>query len=395
MRLWHWMRVVLPPWWVVVLAALFYFAPILFFGFEWLLLPENLIERDGSVANAMRRVHEDSPFVMFKIVILMLYGAWRVIGLHPLFRTDYRRWLEATPWNLAHPLPLGPIHVAWQDVILLGGIVALESWSNPVAHPLTPITCFLAGYLPVLAVTFRVTGLRPMDYLLAYGVGAVLLLLLAGHEVAACGLGVGLYGAAYWGLRRSLAKFPWDRNELERWDRYRKMALNNEEQPRLGWPYYRLTTDPPRVRMDLMESVLLSGLVGWWVFVLIDQLVSEHNWALGIILFWTMFWALVGRMGIYMWGHNPPINLMGRLFTARWVIPRYDVLFAAPILAVAAGSALCLMLVELGWSWWSATPPGITATLFLAFYLGPNLDRWRLTAPARLHPTDTKKQTKI
>ena len=56
---------------------------------------------------------------------LFTYGLFRVLGFHPLFLREYSRWLDRTPWRDGLPLPLGPVHLAWPDLFIVGALVAL------------------------------------------------------------------------------------------------------------------------------------------------------------------------------------------------------------------------------------------------------------------------------
>src|SRR5262245_11459421 len=63
----------------------------------------------------------------FLFVCTILYAIWRVHGFHPQCRADYQKWLESTPWSSRKSLPLGPIHLVLQDVVIIG-LVVLVTW---------------------------------------------------------------------------------------------------------------------------------------------------------------------------------------------------------------------------------------------------------------------------
>ena len=102
-------------------------------------------------------------------VIMAAYGVFRVAAFHPVFRPKYRGWLEQTPWTGRKPLPLGPIHLVWQDVVVLG-IVVLALHGTPLGRLWAP-WAFLLAYLGTLGVSFWLTGPWWMGYLVLFGLG--------------------------------------------------------------------------------------------------------------------------------------------------------------------------------------------------------------------------------
>src|SRR5262245_27308419 len=104
----RWLRAVLPPLGWLVSLALAYGGTTAFVLFlEWRLgqrLPEDV------------RWQTQRAVLIFGVVG---YAVWRAIAYHPLFRPSYRTWLAGTPWKIPKPLPLGPIHLVPQDVLLV------------------------------------------------------------------------------------------------------------------------------------------------------------------------------------------------------------------------------------------------------------------------------------
>ena len=102
-----------------------------------------------------------------------------------------------------------------------------------------------------------------------------------------------------------------------------------------------------------------------------------------VLFFWLVFFS-AGRVAIYCDGCLPPLSLMGRLVHLRPIIPGYDKVFAAPLLALAVGVA----------SWYAATWTGaelivvLAAAIMLNWWIllgmGPSLKAWRLTGNHRI-----------
>src|SRR6266487_2602254 len=57
--------------------------------------------------------------------VYALYRLWR---FHPACNQPYAAWLKLSPWTADKPLPLGPIHLVWQDAVVVGALTALATW---------------------------------------------------------------------------------------------------------------------------------------------------------------------------------------------------------------------------------------------------------------------------
>ena len=108
----------------------------------------------------------DSPIVFLElrdgliIVSLIAYGMFRVIAFHPMFLREYSTWLERTPWKPGLPLPLGPVHLNWPDLLVAGGMALLLEDPREIFGPGEVRTSGLTGLL--LFVLSHLNG-RQMD----------------------------------------------------------------------------------------------------------------------------------------------------------------------------------------------------------------------------------------
>ena len=94
--------------------------------------------------------------------------------------------------------------------------------------------------------------------------------------------------------------------------------------------------------------------------------------------------AILTRLILYCGNYWPPINLLGRLATGRYVILRYDQALVAPLMALLVLVAGCLLFLGTGAgrSWGMLLV--LTLGLWLNLNLGPRLLVWRLTGGHRL-----------
>src|SRR4029434_5072207 len=111
------------------------------------------------------------------------------------------------PWTAANPLPLGPVHLVWQDAAVLGVLAAVAKW-HAQANPALPVIAFgsvyLAGFTLLLAYTRRWTHCALLGFLWP----AFMLPIVKGPIAI---LGVLAIIAVIWhGHWKSLRAFPWE-----------------------------------------------------------------------------------------------------------------------------------------------------------------------------------------
>ena len=161
------------------------------------------------------------------------YGVFRVAAFHPVFRPKYRGWLEQTPWTSRKPLPLGPIHLVWQDVLVLG-IVVLALHGTPLGR-VWASWAFLLAYLGTLGVSFWLTGPWWMGYLVLFGLGLAVRLVV--EPLVALAALVPIYAIAMLGRNMALARFPWHESKIvEAMRRQFRPNSATRRKSTLGWP---------------------------------------------------------------------------------------------------------------------------------------------------------------
>jgi hypothetical protein len=375
----RWLRVVLPP-----TGYLLFFAA-LYTIFEGLL---RLAEwRFGMW---LAPVHP-RPGTMVLVLGCLCYAGFRIFYFYPVCNHPYRRWLETTPWNSRKPLPLGPVHLVWQDGVVLLVMALLAYVQAPDLNPLQLLTTFLVAYLTALAVNFRPVRQWALFYGVAFGLGLVVR--LWHHPWAAAAIAVLLYPLAYAGLRRSLASLPWDLSWQE--EIYRKLSAQRKgslsgEADTLGWPFERLRPKAPIWTSGILtrDAILASILAGWWLYAVAslpaDPIVRRgialavHIGAVGLLSSLLLF--------AYCTGNMPPISFWGRLWTFRWIIPGYDKVFLAPLAVLLIGAWLPVVGVAHGLEYEVAVPLSLSLALVAGLNIGPSLLNWHLTGQHRLVP---------
>ncbi len=312
------------------------------------------------------------------------HAAMRAFAFHPAFMADYRTWLNQTPWRPGLPLPVGPIHLVPQDGIVVGVLTALGARHWPEAWWMVP-GVFLAMYLACVAIGFVRTGVDRHAWLLGFGLGGAVL--LAPNPWGLGLLFLAVYGIAYHGLSLWL-KQPGLPVLTDRISLASDTIRSQSQNWKLGWPYDSLAPKRERHCISYGWAAALAVLVGWWVFVLAH--VYEESVGLAFLAMLVLPFARLIR---YLFGYSPPLSLWARIRTFHWIIPRYDVVFAAPVLALfLLGAGLKWLYGDFHWPLEYAFPPVSAAVVYVTLACRPTLDEWRLTGNHRIVPAVHKQE---
>lgn len=316
------------------------------------------------------------------------YGASRIGFFHPAFSLAYYQWLRRTPWNARKPLPVGPVHLVPQDLIVLIGIYAF-TYGLPGLWLIVP-AAFLVAYLGGLAYSFRLTGLWGTAYVVLFGF--VLALWLSVWPAVALGVLCALYGVARIGIRRSLERFPWD---VSAWHHFQVdsreggLHVDGRTEPKLGWPYDLLRARPVGraiARHDGLFAPLFAASCVWVVIATLGrQGAGSDTERFGAMMFTVIAFAcILARLFAYLGNFWSPIGLWGRFATGRWIIPGYDRVFVAPGLSLIAMVAVLTLAELTAGSAAFFFPLGTALVMFITLNMGPSSRQWQLTGNHRI-----------
>ncbi len=381
-----WMRVVLPPWWVVL------------FFFTGLIACEALAHGIARGAEHWNQPLDHSmdvivhrPRDMWLVFALAAYGFYRVVTKHPLFRQEYAQWLSQTPWSERLPLPLGPVSLIPQDgVVFL--FCCLWTWHASILSVHALLAALFIPYLLALAIAMRVMGATVHAYLILFGMGMAIWLRIPSAEASltlAATYVVGMHG-----LLQSLRGFAW--NVSPRLWRVARPLLTFKKIPpdpsrMIDFPIAQLSPGPEFESISTIESLAVSVLCAWWLYVVAgysyrEQTEIEFGYvAAGVIVAGT---AIV-RCVIYFREYRAPISLLGRLATRQWIFPAYDrawlPMVLAALLAYATFSLAALAPLTVGGP--------ICLGIGMAILLGmpPSMRDWALTGNHRIVANATRR----
>ncbi|MFH1834077.1 MAG: hypothetical protein ABH877_03545 [bacterium] len=411
----RWIRVTLP--YLEYTVGGFVLVYLLLEGFHWL---GYLIATDSASGWWGPAVLQD----LFIVITCIVYGAFRGAGFHPLQRADYYDWLRSTPWTSEKALPLGPARLVPQDGAVMFALTLLVL-RHGIVHWLAPTVAMLGGCVFCLAFLLALTGPRLAAYAAAF-------ILVSGIHfwwspevlMALCTVA---YVLCAFGLRRSLRRFPWDENkQVSQYvqnlrgknrgsgenllTRRQSMAgfLRNQEIEQVGWPYCRLLPNPPCTELGWTDSILVSLLLGWFVFIAfstIDALGLDTipardrhgaSFTLAAIVYIVVVCGAAYRFLLHAIGAGasvPPISILGRLFTLRPIVPGYDKILVAPVLAVVIILLGPYVSSRFGVPIEHSLPCCVTIALLALFRMPPSLRSRELTGTYRaLRPSRRDKR---
>ena len=353
---------------------------------------------------------EKRKLTMICLPGLAAFAVWRVVGFHPYCRHGLRDWLKATPWTSRKPLPFGPVDWTVQDLVFVAVVIGLN-WlmAGPLAW--SSILFFPIAYLLTLAIILFLTGAWQYGYASIFGVGLVLFL----HEYRAASVLalMATYLTAWYGLRASLAQFPWSdsqRKELAEgsqptqqvegaspsgraWQKELAKGFKSRAQIDFsgdpGWPYSHIAprTAASQVSVPTIHALTGSLLAGWMVFVVLSfiQDFKQRSDTTVAICLGVCIFAPGIRLMTYVFSYRSPIRFLARLATRQWFVPGYDSVYVTPLLALCAGVSCSMLLYGQPAEEAVYLSPGVVSlVIFICLSLGPSLRDWHLTGKHNL-----------
>jgi hypothetical protein len=362
-RLRRWLRVVLP---IDQLAYLVLFALLLLIAIQ-------SIRGFGPA---------DKPATWQILIVLgttLLYAAFRCVYFHPVENRRYGNWLMDSPWRYPKLLPLGPLHLVWQDVVLVAIWSALlpaemfTRWTVPIMLLLA--YCFGIGF-----TLCRMGIYRPV-YVMGFFLGAFILALPSAIWCMVAALAI--YAPAYWGIQLLLKRL----SDGEAIPQYIGLGLpTGHIEPLLGWPVPPVPTERYRWSITQADAIQFAAFVGWLFFCIAWQgqdatgVEDGLRNTLGLI---TVL-AVLARVLNYVVGYLPPVSFLGRILTWRWIIPGYDKVLVAPLAALIAAGVLPMAVNAIGLPSIVAYPLAAGVVVWLTLALPPSRSDWQLTGRHRI-----------
>jgi hypothetical protein len=312
-------------------------------------------------------------------VVATIYAIFRAVYFNPVENSTYGRWLIDSPWRYPDRLPLGPLHLVWQDVVLVGLFVILFPRSDYDVLRLT--TSFLLAYSLCITATLGRVGIYWPVYMNVALFGVFLLAVFDSTFLLLVTLA--MYCAAFIGQRQMLSAFPFSPEVRER---LRLGSQRQETNVPAGWPVPPNLRERYSWRISQWNAAGVSSAVAWLSYCALHHFRHQSDMvepAIGLYLYLAIGF-IGGRLWVYLWGYLPPISLLGRLFTGRLVQPRFDYVYVAPLAATVAAIAIPWLAKHLEVPFGCAYPIASGVVVWLCLALPPRREDWIYTGGHRI-----------
>lgn len=315
------------------------------------------------------------------------YAVFRLIRFHPACNHAYAAWLKLSPWTAAKPLPCGPVHLVWQDAIVIGALTATAKW-HARGDPVLPLLIFVSVYLVCFTVLLAYT--RRWTHCLALGFLWPALILPVAKGPVLIVLAGAIIVVIWRGHRRSLHAFPWPfvlnaeprplaKSFLE--TEIRIVGLTYRRSSIAGWPYTPLSPKPDLPSIQPSTSLALSLLLGWWLYCILVP--AQAGTPSGFFILPCAIAAAIVRLALYCVGIAPPFSIFGRIASGQILIPRFDQVFVTPLAVVLLAIAGTIIIRRFGLTSPVAISCLAAAVAFVLLSGGPTLRRWTLSGQHR------------
>jgi len=325
----------------------------------------------------------------------VFFGFYRALAFHPYARVSYRKWLTTTCWQSGRALPLGPMTMTIGDLITLAVGMLLVRRADPTAWILAVPSLFAAAYLAATGFMLLLEGPRGFGYAVLVGLGGMLM--AANRLEFALAFAAFTYIVAWFGTRRSLGRLPmYEPRAMEMLTSPTASAAERIAVRPLyaGWPFGLLYLQPSTIELPRFDAVCISLVVGWVLFCAVvlattffDSGTLPEDVRSNFLFVGPPVCAAVCliRLSVYVGGYRPPISLLGRIATGRWIIPSYDRALVAPLAGLLIVGAALPRLISV-----SAQPSAfempilVTTVLLVVLLSGPTFRDWALTSECRI-----------
>lgn len=328
------------------------------------------------------------------LLLALAYGGFRTWYFHPIENVPYATWLRTTPWHYPQPLPLGPLLLVAQDAVVLGCLSAvftltmidpgesmLMAWYHFAAIVPGLFLGMRGGFVWLSALAHRE---RYGMYLIPLLVGVILWNLFSFSLWIAVIVCVGLV------CRFSLHRFVRYSESLVPGSSILALLRQVQVVSSKVWPVERMLDIRAGRLLGRQDTFLMAASYAWVAASCAHASIALHPSppkTLEFVSSYVLPPLVVGglmRLATYCLVHVPPMGLIGRIPTRRFIVPGYDRVLVAPLAGVAVGGVLPGVLLRIGMPVEGVIGVSLLLGLWALLEIGPSLDEWNHTGHHRL-----------
>jgi len=326
------------------------------------------------------------------VVGMVFWGVCRAISFSPFYRPKYFAFLEQSPWQFGKPLPLGPPYPSVRDAVVVGLLSLFAARGYLFGGALAIIVAVVAFSIPTLLMLYAI-DLTGWFFVLAFSLTAYPW--IASEPVGVIAWIILNVILLILSVHASLRAFPWHEEARRQWrfpdqwwtkdlvelfpTRYSKWTQSTRA---AGWPLGALSPSTAGESFSRVTTLAWCALFGWCV----APLPPAYFFGGAIALFG---YGSVRTAGLRR-GCEPPIGLWGRIFTLRWIVPRFDIVILPCLAGVIGFMALSTTIAFL--EVFELAPLRIaifviaTGAAALVAFAPPQFTAWHLTGGYRGAP---------
>jgi hypothetical protein len=307
------------------------------------------------------------------------YALFRALYFNPVENRAYGGWLKVLPWRYPDPLPLGPLTLVWQDVVIVAVLTAL--FPSGLFSRLSVANVFIVTYSLSLTYSHWRVGINCVIFVNAMLFGAFVLAIRS--SMAQFTVALMMCAVAHAGTWQMLRAFPFT-NEL--WEWLKLVPERNDRQASQGWPVPPRRQTRWRWSVTHLQAAGLALAVGWLQACLVFHIrqVPESVRFFEATYTWVALTFVLGRFWVYFWGYAPPMSILGRIATLRLIIPGYDSAILPPLATAIVAFILPKTLTAFGLQPIIVFPLSTSIVAWLALALPPRRDDWQFTGHHRI-----------
>ena len=292
--------------------------------------------------------NECDDFSVFRTMLIIFspigYAVWRTSKFLPFPHMLYGGWLSLTPWKYGQQLPAGPVFFNITDIFVIA-IFCLTTlidkktafWIPAIIFALTYIilTTFSTIYISkdkkywvkrILIIIILPLCVYPYCSKYSFGIIATLALVISQLHI-----------------RDLLKDFPWN-TPLWTSNFTDDLAQSSIDYAITGWPFSSLACFPKKTffPQEFKIYLLVAFMVTWWAHCFLGFMKNSSEGFDSVCYTFIIITYTAGLLGYRLLkfaGTMPPISFWGRIFTARFIIPKFDKLWVAVILMILTASA--------------------------------------------------------
>jgi hypothetical protein len=218
--------------------------------------------------------------------------------------------------------------------------------------------------------------------------------LFYGHALVSVVVSLLIYGITIWPIGSTLADFP---KSGKRASGPQSLFIKPPQTIPIRWPASPVVPLQTVIQRAREIAIPAGAIAAWLMFCAAYPNRSSAKSIEFLVVMHTLVAVtlIAARLLAYCVPFFPPMSVLGRVATGQYVIPGYDKVFVAPIVAALIAYSLPKILMALGVSDIVAIPVSTALTVWLVVLLPTRWEDWCFTGHHRISSVQIDKTPMI